>query len=54
MTHTPESNRLHRLWTAMIDASAAMVAIHYAAPWDESANRRADYRRRDQRDNCTA
>lgn len=35
MTHTPESNRLHRLWTAVIDASAAMVAIRYAAPWSE-------------------
>ncbi len=34
MTHTTESNRLNRLWTAMIEASAAMVAIRYAAPWN--------------------
>ncbi|MDR6833382.1 MULTISPECIES: hypothetical protein [unclassified Sphingopyxis] len=43
MTHTTESNRLHRLWTAVIDASAAMVAIRYAAPWSEpGASRGAD------------
>jgi hypothetical protein len=35
MIHTPETNRLNRLWTALIEASAAMVAIHYAAPWSE-------------------
>ena len=54
MTTTPESNRLHRLWTAVIDASAAMVAIHYAAPWSESANRCGDDRRRNRRENCAA
>jgi hypothetical protein len=43
MTHTTETNRLSRLWTAVIEASAAMVAIHYAAPWSEQrAARRAD------------
>lgn len=43
MTHAPETNRLHRLWTAVIEASAAMVAIHYAAPWGEqSASRSVD------------
>ncbi|WP_439567166.1 hypothetical protein [Sphingopyxis sp.] len=54
MTTNPETNRLHRLWTAVIDASAAMVAIHYAAPWDESASRRGEDRRRDHRENCAA
>lgn len=37
MTHLPESSRLIRLWTAVIEASAAAVAIHYAAPWRGSA-----------------
>lgn len=46
MTHTPETNRLHRLWTAVIDASAAMVAIRYAAPWSPSAPRGAEDKRR--------
>ena len=46
MTTTTESNRLHRLWTAVIDASAAMVAIHYAAPWNaQGASREADDKR---------
>jgi len=40
MTHAPETNRLNRLWTAVIEASAAMVAIHYAAPWNGPAQRR--------------
>lgn len=43
MTHTTETNRLNRLWIAVIEASAAMVAIHYAAPWSgQRASRRAD------------
>ncbi len=54
MTPTPESKRLHRLWTAVIDASAAMVAIHYAAPWAASANRRGGDLDRNHRDNCAA
>ncbi len=46
MTHTSQSNRFHRLWTAVIDASAAMVAIHYAAPWSaQGASREADDKR---------
>lgn len=40
MTRTPETNRLNRLWTAVIEASAAMVAIHYAAPWNGAAQQR--------------
>lgn len=47
MTTNPETNRAHRLWTAVIDASAAMVAIHYAAPWSgPRASRSADDKRR--------
>ena len=42
MTYAPHSNRFHRLWTAVLDASAAMVAIHYAAPWSaQGASREA-------------
>jgi hypothetical protein len=47
MTRTPQSNRFHRLWTAVIDASATMVAIRYAAPWSEQyPSRGADDKRR--------
>ncbi|WP_168454789.1 hypothetical protein [Sphingopyxis microcysteis] len=35
MTIIPDSNRFHRVWSAVIEASSAMVAIHYAAPWSE-------------------
>jgi hypothetical protein len=35
MTYPHDSSRLGRLWTAVIEASAAAVAIHYAAPWNE-------------------
>jgi len=37
MTHSNEPNRLHRLWAAVTEASAAAVAIHYAAPWQGPA-----------------
>lgn len=37
MTHPHESSRFARLWTAVIEASAAAVAIHYAAPWNGRA-----------------
>ncbi|HZG33750.1 MAG TPA: hypothetical protein VEZ59_10785 [Sphingopyxis sp.] len=30
---TPASNLFHRLWAAVTEASAAAVAIHFAAPW---------------------
>ena len=41
--NTPETNPLHRLWTAMIEASATMVAIRYAAPWSgQRASRGAE------------
>lgn len=33
MTPAAESNWINRLWTAVTEASAAAVAIHYAAPW---------------------
>lgn len=41
MTRNTETNRINRLWTAVIEASAAMVAIHYAAPWAGSAQQRS-------------
>ncbi|WP_428631549.1 hypothetical protein [Sphingopyxis sp.] len=50
MTYNTETNRLHRLWTAVIEASAAMVAIRYAAPW--SGQRTA--RRTDDDGRCNA
>jgi hypothetical protein len=34
---SPASNRVHRIWAAVIGASAAAVAIHYDAPWERSA-----------------
>ena len=33
MNQNPESNWLSRAWAVMTGASAAAVAIHYAAPW---------------------
>ena len=33
MNQNPETNWLSRVWAAMTEASAAAVAIHYAAPW---------------------
>jgi len=34
MTRTrSESSWISRLWAAVIEASTAAVAIHYAAPW---------------------
>lgn len=37
MTPRNQSNRIGRLWTAVVKASAAAVAIHYTAPWDAKA-----------------
>ncbi|WP_411341281.1 hypothetical protein V6U71_05380 [Sphingopyxis sp. J-6] len=37
MSHHHESNWLGRAWTAFTEASAAAVAIQYAAPWKRSA-----------------
>jgi hypothetical protein len=54
MIITPGSTRFPRLWRAVIEASAAMVAIHYAAPWNTSASRRADDRQRRDHENCAA
>ena len=33
MNHSSETNWLSRAWAAVTTASAAAVAIHYAAPW---------------------
>lgn len=33
MIQHDEARRPGRWWTAVIEASAAAVAIHYAAPW---------------------
>jgi hypothetical protein len=54
MIHRHESNRLGRLWTAVVEASAAAVAIHYAAPWDGKAASRGDACPRDHRQACAA
>lgn len=32
-----EPNRTIRFWASVIEASAAAVAIHYAAPWQRPA-----------------
>lgn len=37
MNHHHDSHWLGRAWTAFTGASAAAVAIHYAAPWKRSA-----------------
>lgn len=40
MTRTaPEPNWIQRLWTSVIEASAAAVAVHYRAPWEGRASR---------------
>lgn len=36
MTLSRESNPIWRLWNIVIAASVAAVAIHYAAPWNET------------------
>lgn len=36
MNQHPETNWLSRVWAAMTEASAAAVAVHYAAPWSGS------------------
>lgn len=54
MTRNPESSRLSRLWTAVIEASAAAVAIHYATPWCGPETSRDDSRRRDDGRSCAA
>lgn len=54
MTRNPESSRLSRLWTALIEASAAAVAIHYAAPWCGPAASLGDGCRRDDGRSCAA
>lgn len=33
MSQSPESKSRGRWWRAVIETSAAAVAIHYAAPW---------------------
>jgi hypothetical protein len=47
MIHPHESSRLGRLWTAVIEASVAAVAIHYAAPWTARTASRCDGGRND-------
>ncbi|HEV7314467.1 hypothetical protein [Sphingopyxis sp.] len=37
MTQHRESNPISRLWNIVAGASAAAVAIHYAAPWKSAA-----------------
>ncbi|WP_275541954.1 hypothetical protein [Sphingopyxis lindanitolerans] len=36
---TPETNWLQRLWSSVIEASAAAVAVHYHAPWGRATSR---------------
>ncbi|HEY0597027.1 hypothetical protein [Sphingopyxis sp.] len=54
MIHRNESNRFGWLWTAVIEASAAAVAIHYAAPWNGKAALRGEGVPRDDRQACGA
>jgi hypothetical protein len=35
----PETNWLQRLWTSVVETSAAAVAAHYHAPWERKAKR---------------
>jgi hypothetical protein len=45
MTHVrSESNWIGWLYAALIDASAAAVAVHYDAPWQRVPSGRADRR----------
>jgi len=45
MTHIhAESNWIGRLCAALIEASAAAVAVHYDAPWTRARHRRAGRR----------
>lgn len=37
MTRALKSNPINRLWNIVVAASAAAVAIHYAAPWSDTA-----------------
>lgn len=36
---TSESSWLQRFWSAVVETSAAAVAVHYRAPWNRSAAR---------------
>lgn len=36
-----EARGLGRWWSAVVEASAAAVAIHYAAPWRDRGTARA-------------
>ena len=40
MTQSRETNAISRWWNIVIEASAAAVAIHYAAPWSNEADSR--------------
>lgn len=40
MTQLRETNAISRWWSIVIEASAAAVAIHYAAPWSDKAGSR--------------
>lgn len=46
MTQHRESNPISRLWNIVAGASAAAVAIHYAAPWKSAAASDAALRNR--------
>ncbi|WP_374525333.1 hypothetical protein [Sphingopyxis sp.] len=35
----PESNWIQRVWSTIVDTSAAAVAVHYRAPWTPAAKR---------------
>ncbi|NIJ38923.1 hypothetical protein FHR22_003647 [Sphingopyxis panaciterrae] len=37
MTRNSDTNWLSRAWAAVTEASAAAVAIQYAAPWNHGA-----------------
>lgn len=52
MTQHRESNPISRLWNIVAEASAAAVAIHYAAPWKHPAT--SDATLRNDRGGCAA
>lgn len=52
MTQHRESNPISRLWNIVAEASAAAVAIHYAAPWKPAAA--SDAALRNNRGGCAA
>lgn len=33
---TPEASWIQRIWSTIVETSAAAVAVHYRAPWERA------------------